>query len=78
MLAVNTHEAKTRLSELLTKIELKKETVFICRNGHPIAKLIPLHKMVNPLQQDPELKRVIFHEDPSAPLDGTDWPTEMR
>ncbi|MBF0275817.1 MAG: type II toxin-antitoxin system Phd/YefM family antitoxin, partial [Nitrospinae bacterium] len=39
MITVNTHEAKTRLSELLTKIEQTKETVLICRNGSPVAEL---------------------------------------
>jgi prevent-host-death family protein len=41
MLSVNTHEAKSRLSELLARVETNQETVVICRNGKPVAELIP-------------------------------------
>ena len=36
---VNVHEAKTNLSKLLEAVE-KGETVVICRNGRPVAKLV--------------------------------------
>ncbi|MCF7853706.1 MAG: type II toxin-antitoxin system Phd/YefM family antitoxin [Candidatus Pacebacteria bacterium] len=39
MLTVNTHEAKTKLSALLSTVDEQGETVIICRNGHPIAEL---------------------------------------
>ncbi|RUM94452.1 MAG: hypothetical protein DSZ28_03135 [Thiothrix sp.] len=38
---VNIHEAKTRLSELLTRAEAG-ETVVIARRNKPIAKLVPI------------------------------------
>jgi prevent-host-death family protein len=38
---VNVHEAKTRLSELLAKVEAG-ERVIIARAGSPIAELTPL------------------------------------
>jgi antitoxin (DNA-binding transcriptional repressor) of toxin-antitoxin stability system len=78
MISVNTHEAKTRLSELLTQIEMKKETVVICRNGKPVAELIPWHKAMDPLRQDSQLKEVVFHEDPSLPLSENEWPDTLR
>jgi prevent-host-death family protein len=78
MLSVNTHEAKTKLSELLAKIESEQETVVICRNGKPIAELIPWRKVTNPLLQDAALKEVVFYEDPSLPLDEPDWPADFR
>ena len=78
MLSVNTHEAKTRLSELLAKVETERETVIICRNGKPVAELIPWQRAVDPLMQDPELKKVVFHEDPSLPLDQSEWPDNLR
>ncbi len=78
MISVNTHEAKTRLSELLAKIETEQETVIICRNGKPVAELIPWKKKSDPLQQDPELSAVVFHEDPSLPLDESEWPSVLR
>lgn len=78
MISVNTHEAKTRLSELLAKVETKHETIVICRNGTPVAELLPWEKVKNPLRQSPKLKRIKFHEDPSLPLSENDWPELMR
>ena len=75
MISVNTHEAKTRLSELLSKVEQNHEVIIICRNGTPIAELCPWKNNVsNPLRQNSKLK-VIFHADPSLPLDEKDWPS---
>ncbi|MCQ3811208.1 MAG: type II toxin-antitoxin system prevent-host-death family antitoxin [Acidimicrobiia bacterium] len=37
---VNTHEAKSRLSELIREAEAGVE-VIVARNGHPVAKIIP-------------------------------------
>jgi antitoxin (DNA-binding transcriptional repressor) of toxin-antitoxin stability system len=78
MISVNTHEAKTRLSELLMQIEMKQETVVICRNGKPVAELIPWHKAMDPLGQDYQLKDVIFYEDPSLPISENEWPDVQR
>jgi prevent-host-death family protein len=36
---VNTHEAKSRLSELIREVEDGRE-VIVARNGHPVAKII--------------------------------------
>lgn len=41
MLTVNVQEAKTRLSELLARVE-RGEDVVIARAGHPVARLTPL------------------------------------
>jgi len=37
---VNTHEAKSRLSELIREAEEGVE-VIVARNGHPVARIIP-------------------------------------
>jgi len=37
---VNTHEAKSRLSELIREAE-QGHDVFVARNGQPVAKIIP-------------------------------------
>jgi prevent-host-death family protein len=37
---VNTHEAKTRLSELIREAEQGRD-VILARNGKPVAKIIP-------------------------------------
>lgn len=39
---VNIHDAKTRLSELLKKVEAGEELV-IARAGRPVARLVPFH-----------------------------------
>lgn len=41
MVEVNTHEAKTRLSELLRRVAAGEEIV-IARAGKPIARLVPI------------------------------------
>lgn len=52
MIIVNIHEAKTKLSFLLTQIEENYETVRVCRHGKPIADIVPISQTkVNPLKQ---------------------------
>ncbi|MCL5261290.1 MAG: type II toxin-antitoxin system Phd/YefM family antitoxin [Gammaproteobacteria bacterium] len=58
MILVNTHEAKTKLSKLLSMIERSGETVRICRHGAPIADLVPIIKVPNPLQRNQQLAKV--------------------
>jgi prevent-host-death family protein len=78
MITVNTHEAKTRLSELLAKVESEHETIVICRNGSPVAELLPWQKTKNPLHQSPKLKKVKFNEEPWLPLTENEWPSSQR
>jgi len=74
MIKVNVHEAKTKLSALLTAVEEKGECVRICRNGKPIADLRPVADAPDPLKRHSELEGVVFQEDPSLPLRDGDWP----
>lgn len=46
---INTHEAKTRLSELLRKVEAGEE-IIIGRAGRPIARLTPYQGTHEPRQ----------------------------
>ena len=78
MIQVNTHEAKTKLSYLLSKVENERETVKICRNGKPVAVLSPVPTKPDPLKQHAELKNIQFIVDPILPLDENDWPEESR
>ncbi len=78
MISVNTHEAKTRLSELLQQVEQKHEVILICRNGVPVAELSAWNKNKNPLAQKPRLKKVKFYKNPALPLDEEDWPQGSR
>jgi prevent-host-death family protein len=38
---INTHDAKTHLSQLLARVEAG-ETITIARDGKPVAKLVPV------------------------------------
>jgi prevent-host-death family protein len=78
MIMVNTHEAKSRLSELLVKVEQTRESVVICRNGSPVAELTPWANVRNPLRQSPKLRKVEFLEDPASPLTEDEWPEMGR
>ena len=78
MTTVNTHEAKTKLSALLAAVEARGERVRICRNGKPVAELVPVRPLRDPLKQDPELAKVILYEDPSLPLEPEDWPAAFE
>ena len=76
MIMINTHEAKTKLSQLITEVENRKEIVRICRNGKPVADLVPVSNLIDPFQQHPELIGVNILYDPTAPLTSDEWPEE--
>lgn len=77
MITVNTHQAKTQLSSLLAQIEEHKEIVRVCRNGKPIADIVPIKKSpIDPLQSHVILQGVKIHYDPTTPLAEDEWPIE--
>jgi len=79
MIQVNTHEAKSRLSALLEKVEKEHEHVRICRNGRPVAMLVSLDEVaIDPFIQHDELRGIIFNENPDEPLTEDEWPGELR
>jgi len=49
MTTVNMHEAKTRLSQLVAKVEAGEEVV-IARNGSPVAKIVPIQPLREPIE----------------------------
>ena len=48
MKTVNVHEAKTKLSELLKRVEAGEEVV-IARAGKPVARLVPAARNSKPI-----------------------------
>jgi len=78
MVKVNTCEAKSQLSSLLSRVEEQGEIFLICRNGKPVAELRPLPPAADPLRVHPQLSQIRFHEDPMTPLDPEDWPETGR
>jgi prevent-host-death family protein len=78
MITINTHQAKTQLSALLTAVEERGEVVVICRNGKPVARLVKADSgPVNHFAVDPRLK-VTFHQDPTLPVSEEAWPEQYR
>jgi antitoxin (DNA-binding transcriptional repressor) of toxin-antitoxin stability system len=75
MKTLNVHEAKTRLSAVLADVEEKGEAFLICRNGHPVADLIP-HVKKTRLKPHPVLRRIRLRYDATEPLTADEWPLE--
>jgi prevent-host-death family protein len=69
---LNIHEAKTRLSAVLMDIEQKGETFLICRNGKPVAKLIP-YKRLDRLEYHPMLSKIAIKYDPTEDISAEEW-----
>jgi antitoxin (DNA-binding transcriptional repressor) of toxin-antitoxin stability system len=72
MKALNVHETKTKLSSILAQVEMQGEKFTICRNGKPIADLVP-HQKKSRLEPHPLLSQVKVKCDLTAPLTQEDW-----
>jgi prevent-host-death family protein len=72
MKTVNIHEAKTNLSAIMAAIEKSGQGVVICRNGKPIADLVP-HKKKDRLRPNPFLSQIKIHGDLTSPITEEDW-----
>jgi len=81
MIAVNMHEAKTRLSELVRAVEDRNEVIVICRDGVEVAEIRRRDKRrwARNLSPDPRL-HVTFAPgfDPTEPLADDEWPADTR
>lgn len=77
MKSVNVHEAKTGLSGLLAEVEKSGKRVVICRNGKPIADLVPHHREVS-MAADKKLGAIKVNYDPTEEVDEADWPLGSR
>ncbi len=72
MKTLNVHETKTKLSAILTQIEKDGEKYVICRNGTPIADIVP-HKKKSRLKSDSFLSQVKINCDLTEPLTEDEW-----
>ncbi len=78
MISINTHQAKTQLSALLTAVQERGEVVVICRNGKPVARLVTADPcFIDHFREDARLK-VTFNQDPTLPVSEEAWPEELR
>jgi antitoxin (DNA-binding transcriptional repressor) of toxin-antitoxin stability system len=79
VISINIYEAKTRLSRLVAAVETRGETIVLCRNGTPVADLVPHRKgQETTLEPDPELRGARYAGDPTATLDTEEWPEALR
>jgi prevent-host-death family protein len=76
MKTLNIHEAKTRLSAVLAEVSEKGEKYIICRNGKPVADLVP-HVNKSRLVPHPVLRKIRIKYDPREPLTPEEWPQEV-
>jgi len=77
MTVVNIHDAKTRLSGLLAEVEKNGRRFVICRNGEPIADLIP-HQTEVPMTSDKRLGAIKLKYDPIEEVSESEWPSDSR
>lgn len=66
---VNVYEAKTRLSQLITRVEGGEE-IIIARHGRPVARLVPLARRQAPREPGAWRGRVRIADDFDEFTDG--------
>lgn len=77
MKTVNVHEAKTNFPSLLATVEDSSESFVICRNGEPVADLVP-HKRASRIKPHPILGKIKIKYDPTEPASEAEWPRRFR
>jgi antitoxin (DNA-binding transcriptional repressor) of toxin-antitoxin stability system len=79
MVTVNLYQAKAQFSRLVSAVEKQGERIILCRNGIPVADLVP-HASIpsKKLDPDPLFAGARFVGDPTAPLEAGDWPENLR
>ncbi|MBA4387345.1 MAG: type II toxin-antitoxin system prevent-host-death family antitoxin [Verrucomicrobia bacterium] len=77
MKTLNVHEAKTYLSAVLAEVADDGASFVICRNGHPVADLVP-HRKKSRLTLHPRMSKLQIKYSPTEPLSEDEWPQEDR
>ncbi len=72
MQQLNIHEAKTNLSAVLLEVEQKGKTFLICRNGKPVAKLVP-HSKASRLPYHSSLSNIRINYNPVEDVSDEEW-----
>jgi antitoxin (DNA-binding transcriptional repressor) of toxin-antitoxin stability system len=78
MSIVTDKEAKATLPKLLAQVEKSGESIVICRDGKPVADLVPHRKMKRNLKPHPVLSKIKIMYDPTEPMSEQEWPKEYR
>ena len=70
---VNLKEAKSSFAKLMRAVEDRGEIIVLCRNGRPVARLVPYAGVpIDHFRRDPRLAGVLT-EDPAKPLPEEAW-----
>ena len=77
MKIVTIDEAQTQLPALLAAVEATGEPVMICRQGTPVADLVP-HRTRSRLLPHPVMQQIRLDYDPIEPLTSDEWPEASR
>lgn len=77
MRRVNVHEAKAGFSGLLAEIERNGGRIVICRNGKPIADLVP-HRARVSMTGSKKLGAIAIRYDPTEEATDEEWPANAR
>jgi prevent-host-death family protein len=75
---INLYEAKTHLSRLISTVEDSGEPIILCRNGRPVADIVPHRNRGITVDPDNSLAGAQYSVDPCAQLPESDWPKELR
>lgn len=79
MITINAHEAKTRLSALLQKVEKEGETILVCRSGHPVAEIHAVGARRKKGLPKPHADlAAVLHYDPTETATADEWPENCR
>jgi prevent-host-death family protein len=74
---VNVNEAKANFATLIAAVKNNGESYIICRNGKPVADLVP-HKLKNRIKPHPLLSRIKIKYNPAESAPEGDWPKCFR
>jgi prevent-host-death family protein len=77
MKTVDVSEAKANFSSLLATVESSSESYVICRNGEPVADLVP-HKRKDRIKPHPALSQIKIKYNPTEPASEEEWPKKLR
>ncbi len=79
MIYVNLCQAKARFLRLVSAVEKQGDRITLCRNGIPVADLVP-HASIpsKKLDPDPLFAGARFLGDTAPPLEAGDWPENLR
>jgi antitoxin (DNA-binding transcriptional repressor) of toxin-antitoxin stability system len=75
MKTLSIHDVETQLVSVLLDIEKKGEQFVICRDGKPVADIIP-HRRKSRLTPHPVISQITIKYDPTETLTSDEWPEE--